>query len=235
MYPKKSGIYISIFLLLCIVAFDIYMQSVIVAKNNSVPSKSIFRDIFFKEKKSTALYPLDFIKWVKNPKHGLVKKIDENMIGYEIQYKPKEYMVCLQERALNISDTLLKRKVQDYAGMEFFDLKIIVPKSNEDLLMYNLGRSENIDSRIKYFAFEFQKDIRMVYKGDTMPCSLFHYERSYGIAPFSNFLLGFDIKMFSKNEDVKILVKDKVLAKKNMEFVFNESTMNHIPELFTSK
>ena len=169
MYLKKSGLYISILLLLMIVAFDLYMQSFIVAKNNLGPPKSIFRNAISKENKTISLKPLDYINWVKNPENGLVKTISAHDITYEMQYKPKEYMVFVQERSLTISDTLLQRKVQEFSGLEYFDLKMIAPLDNADLLKYNLQTSENMDSRIAYFAFDLQKDIKLLCKGDTLP------------------------------------------------------------------
>jgi hypothetical protein len=232
MYPKKSTLYIGILFLLLIIAFDLYMQSFIEAKNNfSNPNPGMGN---FIPAETDSLKPLDFLRWVKNPAHGLkIKQTSHHMI-YEAFYKPKEYIIISEERSLRISDTLLRRKLNDYAGIEFWDLKISNPENEDQVAKSGLNGNEMTDKIRGYLESEFQKDIRLVFNGDTIPCYMFHYEKSNGIIPQSKFLLGFSVNITHINTSAELIITNPFFQTEDLHFPFDKNALGRIPKMLTT-
>ena len=77
-----------------------------------------------------------------------------------------------------------------------------------------------------------QNDLFLVRDQDTIPCSLYHFERTYNIAPYCTLLLGFD-KKFKKFSSYQILYVDRLFSNKIITFNFLKESFERIPKLIT--
>ena len=181
---------------------------------------------------SGSLVPLDFVSWVKDGHHGLNKEKTIGDIRFAAQYKPLEYVICMEERTEQVEDSLVKRKVAELKDMQYIDFKIALTNSEGELLKYNLSSLSQYEERVNYFSYKMQNDIKLVEGKDTLDCALFHFERAYDVAPYSVFVLGFPLG--KGNAETKTLVyHDNMFKKGIIKLEFEKGDLNTIPNLAT--
>lgn len=173
--------------------------------------------------------PQEYVQWVQNPDNGLRKKKIIDDLTFYAQYKPYEYIVCMEQQTEQIYDSLLKRKMNELNGMQYYDFKIMLKDGEGELLKYQLSTQEEYNKRVNYFAFAMQNDIQLVEEKDTLPCSLFHFERAYDVIPSCTFLLGFEKKLSNKSKT--LIVYDKIFKKGYIKFTFDEKELQNIPTI----
>ena len=171
----------------------------------------------------------EFIKQEQEA-NTLNKKIKE--VNYQLNYFSSERM------ALNeIGDITHTTQVQfdsiirNYDSLLFFNLQISIDNFNDDLLKYNLqGDAEyNYSQLIEYYAYKMQKDVCIVQnEKDTIPCVLYHYERSFGISPITNIMLGFKPKTIS---DLVLVYDNKHLKTGIVKFKLENKNIINYPHI----
>ena len=118
--------------------------------------------------------------------------------------------------------------------MQYYDLKIELKDGQGEFLKYKLASSnEDYEKRVKYCAFDMQKDIKLLAGNDSMPCTLFHFERAYDLAPYGIFLLGFPLSKIGSDKEAAIVIQDKLFNKGILKFTFSESELKNLPKLKT--
>lgn len=185
------------------------------------------------ENESISLEPGEYVQWVQNPENGLRKEKTIDDLVFRAQYKPHEYIVCMEEREPQLQDTLVKRKIAELSDMQYYDLKIELKKGEGELLKYKLSSAEEYDKRVNYFAFNMQNDIQLIEGNDTLPCSLFHFERAYDVTPSSIFILGFPISKNNPAESKTLVIYDKTFGKGLIKFMFSNKELKNLPKLKT--
>ncbi len=182
---------------------------------------------------SEKLKPEEYVKWVQNPENGFRKeKIIDDLV-FNIQYKPYEYIVCMEEQKQELQDSLVNKKIKELDGMQYYDFKIILKEGLGELLKYKLTSKGEYDKRVKYFAFNMQNDIQLVEGTDTIPCTLFHFERAYDVTPSSVFLLGFGVTKNTLKQDKTLIVYDRTFGKGLIKFTFNQKDLQRLPKIKT--
>jgi len=175
----------------------------------------------------------NYINWVRNPQNGLVKAKTIDDLKFTVQYKPYEYIVYLEERTDKVADTLLKRKVKELEGMQYYDLKILLKNSQQELLKSGLSTREEYEKRVNYFSFHMQQDIQLVDGNDTLPCALYHFERAYDVTPVCTLLLGFRKSESNAMKPKTLLVYERTFNKGLLKFTFKEKRLQTLPKLLT--
>jgi len=187
-----------------------------------------------KEENNEQLTPKEYVQWLQDKDNGIKKEKNIDDITFSLQYKPAEYIVCMEEKKDQISDSLLKKQQEEFSDMEYYDLTIALSEGQGELLKHDLTSITQYDERVQYFAFDMQQDIKLIEDGDTIPCSLYHFERTYDVAPYSKFLLGF---VKGKNAEPKeriLTFYDKVFNKGLIKFTYTDEDFNNIPKLKTN-
>lgn len=177
------------------------------------------------------LTPANYVTWVKEPKNGLQKEKEINDLVFSLLYQPAEYIICQDLKKENISSAELKKELEARSELEYYHLRIGAKDYNGELLKYDLGNGHEYTERVDYYAFKFEKDITLVAGTDTVSCSIFHYERTFDVAPYSSFLLAFKIPAKDKGKDRTIVIDDKIFNKGTVKFFFSEKRINTLPKL----
>ncbi len=186
------------------------------------------------ETKTSIVLPVaDYLEWVRNPENGLRKEKEIDELGFQLQYKPYEYIICLEERVNEIPDTLLQKKLAELEGVQYYDLKISLKEGEGEILKFNISSADQYNKRVKYFAFEMQNDIQLVEGNDTLPCLLYHFERTYDVAPSCTILLGFNYDKTKAGKQKTLLVYDRTFNKGLLKFTFKENKFLNLPKLQT--
>src|SRR5690606_15120299 len=123
-------------------------------------------------------------------------------IGYQIQYKPYDYILN-QER---LSANFRNQRLEELQGMHYFNLKLF-PVDGQDLLKSRSSTNVEYQQAIYYYSFHFQDQVFMIEGNDTLRCELFHFVRDHGLSPELNFVLGFP-DLHSEN-DHQLVIDDE--------------------------
>ena len=173
-----------------------------------------------------------YIAWVENPDNGLFVTKQMNDIVYSLQYKPHQYEAMLQEKR-PMSDAEMKSEVDSLSDMQYYTFRIGT-LTGADVQRYNLADDNEYYARLEYFALQMEKDIQLIDGQDTLPCLLFHFERTYGIDPRATFVLAFDAKKKSSGNKT-LMYTDRAFGSGPVLLTINASDLAEIPELYLSE
>lgn len=187
------------------------------------------------------LAPIEYVKWVEDIDNGIKVKKTIGDFTFSVLYKPYEYIVAKELRISSISTETLKKKMNEIDELQYFTFRIEADNANTELLRINLASENEYNSRIEYFSFNMQKDLKLIDGKDTLDCVLFHFERVYNIAPYATFVLGFPlVDSKKKKEDKQVLnnkvfiYDDKVFGTGKIYLTIKAENSNNIPQLITN-
>lgn len=174
-----------------------------------------------------------YVQWVQNEENGFKKEKVIDDFTFAVQFKPFEYIVCLEEKKDELHDTAVKKKILELNAMQYYDLKISLTEGEGELLKHKLNSAQQYNDRVNYFAFGMQKDIQLVEGKDTISCELYHFERSFDASPASVILLGFPISDKNISDEKTLLVYDRTFNTGLVKFTFNKKDLKNLPKLKT--
>lgn len=175
----------------------------------------------------------EYVLWIQDTENGFKKEKKIDDLTFSVQYKPYEYIICEEERKEELPDTLLKNKILEINNMQYYDFKISVNEGAGELLKHQLSSSQEYEKRVNYFSFMMQNDIQLVEDKDTLPCALFHFERTYGASPSSIFLLGFPVSKNKTAVEKTLLIYDRTFNKGLLKFTFTRKDLRNLPKIKT--
>lgn len=182
-----------------------------------------------KEREVLSLDTADYITWIENPDNGLVVNKDMNGLVFSLQYKPYEYEVMLQEKRALQGDEM-HAIIDSISDMQYYTFRIAT-ESGTDVQRYLAHDDQEYYARLEYFSLQMQNDIALIDGNDTLPCLMFHYERTYGIDPRATFVMAFNAKQ--KSTDSKtLLFTDRVFGSGPVLLTIESSSLQQIPQLY---
>lgn len=120
----------------------------------------------------------EYVAWVQDVQNGLHQQVRHEDFGIDVQYKPTAYMLITSPSS-SIEDK------EELSKMQYYNLKIKVTPSFCQQMEKNMPLRE-------YLSYGMQKDICLKQEGDSLPCLLFHYERSLAMKCEASYILGFE-------------------------------------------
>lgn len=188
------------------------------------------------ENEQTMLPPVDYVRWVKDPSNGLVQFKQIQGYAFMAQYKPIEFIIAQEERQVALSTEMVEvRKAELGTDYLYYNFRI---KNTEGALspLGSGGQSDQVyQHRLGYFTFGMQQDLYLLYEQDTLPCVLFQFVRSYDVAPYVEFALGFEkTSQRPLTEEITFVFEDRVLGIGTTRLLFDPTIFQNIPLLKTS-
>lgn len=171
----------------------------------------------------------EYVEWIEDPDNGLNLTKEFQDVTFQILYKPVNYIIAKELKNGGINKTEIPSRILELDSLQYFTLRIKSNKSDE-LLRAGINSEDEYYQRLEYFMGPMQDDIKLIEGNDTIPCALFHYERSYGLAPYNNFVIAFS-KSINNNEDKFFLFEDNILGTGNVMFKLNNSDLKNIPNI----
>jgi hypothetical protein len=171
----------------------------------------------------------DYIAWVEDEDNGLSIGKSFEDIDYQILFKPVNYILAKELVNGGIKKATIESRKKELGEMLYFTLRITSKHSNE-LLNANIKNENEYYQRLEYFMSYMQDDIYLVEGKDTISCSLYHYERNYGLAPYNNFVIGFN-KLNAEIQDKIFIYEDKVLGTGKIIFKIKKEDIENVPEI----
>jgi hypothetical protein len=218
----KKLCYISLFAVaLCAIGFSC-QHGAFASENNSAQSESAVS--------SRELNPPEYVVWCQDKENRLRKQKEMQDIIFTLQYKPAEYVLCMEQKPQTISAKDLQKQLKELEGSDYFDFSIGLSSGQGELLKYNVSSTDEYTKRLNYFAFDMQRDLKLLDGNDTLNCTLFHFERAYDVAPYSVFLVAFP-KTKNPHSEKTFIYPDKIYGKGMIKFTYTKEDLSQIPKL----
>ncbi len=176
-----------------------------------------------------SLEPSAFIQWVDQPENRLINEKTVGAFKFIAQYRPLDYMVATALVNNHNHFTSVDSLESKFRNLQYFIIKIGTNTGNREFLQQSVSGKDEYYERIRYYTSMAQQDILLVDDVDTLPCTLYHFERTYSVSPYNTLLLAFQSTGKAKNK--KLIFNDQVLNTGKLIFTFNEDDINNVPKL----
>jgi hypothetical protein len=187
-----------------------------------------------------SLSPAAYAAWVENADNGLCTEQTAGNFTFSLQYKPLEYVALLNKRSYTIDKATLNNELSEIKDMQYYTLRINSKDGKTEMLRTGLSATDEYYRRIEYFSFHLKNDLYLVDGTDSLPCTLFHFERSYDLSPNNSFVLAFPLseneiahqKQGKKYTAEKTLVyNDRLLNTGIVKLAIKKRALEHIPDI----
>ncbi len=180
------------------------------------------------------LNPVQYVQWINDQEiNSLTKKKEISEINFQLKHLPVEYMVSNELRKKEVSKAELDSLLPEYQGMEYYELRISVDDFNDETAKYGVADMAEYQQRIVYMSFAMQNDLSVTVNGDKeVACQLFHFERTYGVAPYATFLFGFSKEqMGDQVEERTVVFNDNLFNKGLVKFHWHTAEIENVPKI----
>lgn len=174
-----------------------------------------------------------YIRWVETEKNGLTKKHKEKGLEYTVTYCPIDYMIAKEFKTNAIKSETYRHRKKDLEGFEYFKLRIRKENSKEEVLMEGLQSESEYIERIDYLSYGFDENLFIVRNDfkDTVPVALYHFERTYGLVPYIDFIISFKEDTALKDNRIQFLLNDNIFGNGIVTREFNKKDILETPIL----
>ena len=178
------------------------------------------------------LKPSEYSQWMQNPENGMKQSKKIQDFEFIAQYKTPEYITVLEEKSNALKAQLVSNRVGELGSdMAYFNFRI---KGNAYPLQQGTTSEMEFNQRMAYANFGMQQDLELVEGGDTLDCVMYQFVRNYNIAPYIDFVVGFERNNQEHIEADKTLIfNDNVFGVGKVKLHFSASDLNQIPKLKT--
>ena len=180
-----------------------------------------------------ALSPIEVVQWVENPVNGLKVEQRKENFRFQVQYKPLDYIVAMEERKHSLLKATVEARKQELGDhLDYFSFKISPATQGKDVWAY-VQQAENpqVKSDLTYYlSYEMKKDFYLLDGKDTLGCSLYQFVNTSGISPDLDFVMAFEKR---PEKDRLLVYDDKVFGLGPVQLKVKKESINHIPTLKT--
>lgn len=169
-----------------------------------------------------------YVSSITDPENGLIKRQEFGDMAVEVFYQPLEFVYLKErkEKPISVADFNTWKKERE--GYEYYVVRL-VNRNVKEIAEYKSSGFNEYASKLDYLVAGFQDDINMVCGTDTVPCALFHYERSYGLSGNNNFNVIF--KRDTTSDKKTMMIDLSVFDLGRLKFTFNKNEIRDIPKL----
>lgn len=178
----------------------------------------------------------EYVRWVENIDNGLKKEKKIDQFAYRVFYKPAEYIALKENRDLieNLSPEAIINRAKDLENYYQFNFDIVSVDGRTSVLQHNLsGGQQEYGARINYLVSQAQQDFKLVYGQDTLPCTNYHFEQTFGLSALNTIVLGFEKPKETQNqeEDIQLVFSNRLFNTGDIKFLFSKNKLAQIPRL----
>ena len=175
------------------------------------------------------LAPSDYIRWVTDPANGLVKTKELSAFRFELRYLPSELTILNGISSVELTKEKVDAALAERGNVHEFQLRLASVEGTE-FLRTGISEMTQYHQRLEYYTGHVQNDLKLVVGFDTLDCSLSHFERTYGVAPYNTLILAFEQES-KTNDGLSLIYNDRVLGLGTVKFAIDQRDLEKIPEL----
>ena len=174
------------------------------------------------------LSPDEYLVWSGQPDNFLIREKTISEFNYKIKYLPTEQLIIndLKKSDQEITTENIAQLEKEYEGMEYFEMRVQVDQYNDELAKYQVADISEYQTRIAYMAFAMKNNITLSTElKEQIPCKLFHFERTYGITPYTTFLFAFSKEDIANAYERTVVYDDELFNKGRLKFNWSFENM----------
>jgi hypothetical protein len=145
------------------------------------------------------LEPADYVNWMRDPNNGFRKTKTIAPLEVVAQYKTVDFIIANEKQSNQIAAAAHQARQTELNGMHYWTLQLAIhdPEIQDqgvkswNILNYGLTDKSQEQERLFYFSYAMQQDLQLIEGQDTLPCALYHFERSYDLSKSRTFVVGF--------------------------------------------
>lgn len=165
---------------------------------------------------SNAYTPKEYVQWAAGSKSGLQREVALNRQQYQLQYMTPELTAIASLNCTEANqhcDSVVE--VLKKEGVHRFQLRMKTEGLDD---IFDAFSPAEYAAKVAYASFPIRQDFSLIEGADTVSPGFFHVERSFGITPYTVFLLHFDAKEQAAGEDLILVYDDKLFDNGRMIF-----------------
>jgi hypothetical protein len=167
----------------------------------------------------------EFFQWMRNEKNGLHIVQSSGDYKFDVQFEPSNY-VALRQHAESpgqaVGDVL-----KEAQNLQYFTLTVGLVNQEGDFLDHNVSNLSQKQQMLYYYSYQFQDDIKLEDEGTTLPCVLYHFERSADVKNSRTFVMAFE-NPHKDSKEVKLVIQSPVFGAVPVGITISK---NNIPSL----
>jgi hypothetical protein len=177
------------------------------------------------------VHPDKYITEFKKKSALLTLSNSTELVSYTLHYFPIELQAIRSYRQSKNASKEVESELIAAKKQYQFLLELNIPQNgSKEFLSFSDGGKNNYEQRLKYFSFQFGKDIQYLSKDNMwLPVESFQFERNFGMTNKGSFL--FEIPKENIGETLKITIASKIYTHTALEFTFSKKTLNSLPQL----
>lgn len=193
----------------------IYISIIIISLSSCAPGK---------------MQPEEIVNHIESKSGGLYQEKNIGNYYFSAQYRPISYILALEVKRGELDKKNIENRRKDMGNMDYINFKIDTRNNSMPMLKMGLSDETAYFTRLQYFI-NGQDRFKLVEGNDTNYCKLYHFEQSYGLAPYNTIVLGFERKNTKRNHDIELIYDDQNLGTGPIILHFNKSDIEDFPEL----
>ena len=177
------------------------------------------------------VHPDKYITEFKKKSALLTISNSTELVSYTLHYFPIELQAISSYRQSKNASKEIESELNAAKKQYQFLLDLNIPQNgSKEFLPSSDGGKNTYEQRLKYFSFQFGKDIQYLSKDNMwLPVESFQFERNFGMTNKGSFL--FEIPKENIGETLKISIASKIYTHTALEFTFSKKTLNSLPQL----
>ena len=164
----------------------------------------------------------------------LSKSKELNGLKYDARPVPTDLM-ALRILGDDYNEERLDSLRKELQGIAYFEFRIEAPGSLTEVAKVGLTSMAEYQERIEYMAFEMQNNYSLQIDAESKECFIYHFERTYNIAPYSTFLLGFELSEEEEHKERTLVFDDDVFGAGRLKFKWTPNEFNWVPKIATNE
>lgn len=151
----------------------------------------------------------EYVAWVRSYENGLHVQKQSGEFTFDLQYQPSAYV--LLQRNPQLTKEVYAEEVKEIEGLQYYILTISLTDKSQDIMTYDVQDEAQVQRKQYYFSYLFQNDIVLEDNGKTLPCVLYHFERSVDLKSGRTFVLAFETAE-APSEEATLLITGEVFG-----------------------
>jgi hypothetical protein len=179
-----------------------------------------------------SLKTADYFNWNNQPNSPLIKNNLGKYYTISATFRPIDFMALSQLNGEEITEKKMNDTKSGLTCCRHFKINIQA-KDSSDVLTYKLRSKDEYYERIKYLSNDISNHLYLIDGKDTLSCTFSHYERTYKMKSSATVMAFFERKKSNLPENIpmKLLLTTGGFNPNTLEFKFNETELNNIPQL----
>lgn len=175
--------------------------------------------------------PDKYISVFKQKAALLTLSNSSDIVTCTLHYFPIELQAIRSYRQSKNASKEVENELTEAKKQYQFLLELNIPQNGtKEFLTFSDGGKNTYEQRLKYFSFQFGKDIQYLSKDNMwLPVESFQFERNFGMTNQGSFL--FEIPKENIGDTLKIELASKIYAHNALEFTYTKKTLNSLPQL----